>query len=126
MDKKKSIVIVSLFIFSVFIGCCTFPVLNFTKGIGLGLVSILNLGVFLGAYRSIGKAEKNSLNKESKIMILLFNLLAIVIGMGCRYLIEFGEVSNTYNFTQVNIAFHMVAAVTLSSFYCLIFKRRQC
>lgn len=32
------------------------------------------------------------------------------IGMICRYLLEFGEVSNTYNFTVVNIVVYLFAA----------------
>ena len=36
--------------------------------------------------------------------------------MGCRYLLEFGEVSNTYNFTAPNIIIH----VLLTNILCLV------
>lgn len=32
----------------------------------------------------------------------------ILVGMGCRYLLEFGEVSNTYNFTVPNMIVHVL------------------
>ena len=34
--------------------------------------------------------------------------MAILAGMGCRYLLEFGEVSNTYNFTVPNMIVHVL------------------
>ena len=34
-------------------------------------------------------------------------VLFTVIGMVCRYFLEFGEVSNTYNFTLLNIAAYL-------------------
>jgi hypothetical protein len=39
----------------------------------------------------------------------LINVTHIIAGMICRYFLEFGEVSNTYNFTLPNIAIHIVA-----------------
>ena len=35
-------------------------------------------------------------------------VLFTVIGMGCRYFLEFGEVSNTYNFTLFNIVVYLL------------------
>ena len=37
-------------------------------------------------------------------------MLFTALGMVCRYLLEFGEVSNTYNFTLVNIVVYLFAA----------------
>ena len=44
-------------------------------------------------------------------------LLAALVcgGLACRYLLEFGEVSNTYNFTLPNIALHLTAFTGISS-----------
>lgn len=41
-------------------------------------------------------------------MLMAFNSLYILAGMGCRYLLEFGEVSNTYNFTVPNMIVHVL------------------
>ena len=41
-------------------------------------------------------------------MLMAFNSLYILVGMGCRYLLEFGEVSNTYNFTVPNMIVHVL------------------
>ena len=35
-------------------------------------------------------------------MVYFATLFLTAAGMGCRYLLEFGEVSNTYNFTLFN------------------------
>ena len=45
-------------------------------------------------------------------------ILFTVIGMVCRYFLEFGEVSNTYNFTLFNIVVYMfvVPVFTLLAF----------
>ena len=46
--------------------------------------------------------------------VALLNLGMILLSMLFRYLLEFGEVSNTYNFTAPNIALHIVATLTIS------------
>ncbi len=35
-------------------------------------------------------------------------VLAVILGMVCRYFLEFGEVSNTYNFTLFNIIIYLL------------------
>ena len=47
--------------------------------------------------------------------ILPLNLLLVLLGMGVRYLLEFGEVSNSYNFTVPNMLLHIGVTVTLST-----------
>ena len=37
-------------------------------------------------------------------------VLFTALGLLCRYLMEFGEVSNTYNFTIFNIVVYLLAA----------------
>ena len=46
--------------------------------------------------------------------VALLHLGMILLSMLFRYLLEFGEVSNTYNFTAPNIALHIVATLTIS------------
>ena len=43
-----------------------------------------------------------------------------LIGFLCRYFLEYGEVSNTYNFTLPNIALHLLITgilILLSHFF---------
>ena len=47
--------------------------------------------------------------KKKTGAVLLIHAAHIIGGMLCRYFLEFGEVSNTYNFTLPNIAIHMAA-----------------
>ena len=54
--------------------------------------------------------------------ITLFNLVIVLAGMVCRYLLEYGEVSNTYNFTIPNILFHIVAALGISIISYIVSK----
>ena len=41
-------------------------------------------------------------------MVYIATFVLTSIGMVCRYLLEFGEVSNTYNFTLFNIVSYLV------------------
>ena len=47
--------------------------------------------------------------------IFFMNLMLVVAGMGARYLLEFGEVSNTYNFTVLNSTVHIFVTVVLTT-----------
>ena len=46
--------------------------------------------------------------------VLLVNMGVILLGMVLRFFLEFGEVSNTYNFTGPNIVIHIAAAFVIS------------
>ena len=60
-----------------------------------------------------------------KVYITTFLLTAI--GMGCRYLLEFGEVSNTYNFTLFNIVSYLalIPAGTAAAYCWIVRKMRR-
>ena len=65
-------------------------------------------------YYELGKYEK-LMQKDWKIgKVLLVNMGVILLGMVMRFFLEFGEVSNTYNFTVPNIAIHITAALAIS------------
>lgn len=83
----------------VLISCCFFP-LRFPARyldvmiLFLLLVAACNLGNLLACLYGRGK-----------LAAVYLRLLAFtVLGLACRYLLEYGEVSNTYNFTQGNTA----------------------
>lgn len=87
----------------VFAGCFTFPIrsepfpLDFQK---LYLL-VASYGVIALAFAGIWGPDKGR-----NVYIVTF--LLTMAGMGCRYLLEFGEVSNTYNFTLFNIISYLI------------------
>ncbi len=62
----------------------------------------------MGAFLSQAFPYKKGCLLKTAPMLMAFNSLYILVGMGCRYLLEFGEVSNTYNFTVPNMIVHVL------------------
>lgn len=108
-----------------FITCCMFPFLNLTKEtpIRMEVANWLVIVVSIMFYHSIGQAEVKLFPNSSAMFIGLFNLIATFVGMGIRFLLEFGEVSNTYNFTIPNIILHILISVVLISGTWLFYKK---
>ncbi len=90
----------------VFIGCCAFPVINLTKAFPLQ-ITLLNLFTVCISCVYLGKIMEIIFSKKITKSILIA-LSMTMIGFLCRYLLEYGEVSNTYNFTLPNIALHLL------------------
>mgnify|MGYP000850275896 CR=1 FL=1 len=101
-----------------------FPLLNLTKEtpIRLEVVNWLVIVVSIMFYHSIGQSEAKLFTNSSAMFIILFNLIAAIVGMVSQFLLEFGEVTNIYNFTIPNIILHIVVAVVLSSVTWLVFN----
>ena len=59
-------------------------------------------------YAEVGLLSGYIFDKKKIGIVLVINVAHIIAGMICRYFLEFGEVSNTYNFTLPNIAIHIV------------------
>ena len=110
MKRSSKILLCLLFLV---ISCCTFPIYNFTKDFGKSIVTT-NLILNFLCYYELGKYEK-LMQKDWKIgKVLLVNMGVILLGMVMRFFLEFGEVSNTYNFTGPNIAIHITSAFVIS------------
>lgn len=102
-QKHKRFLWPLVLFYSAFHGCFTFPFSNemfpfdFTKAIliifGYGIMGILYVGLF---------------DQEREIAVLMLTLFLTIIGLVFRYLLEFGEVSNTINFIPVNIVLFLV------------------
>ena len=90
----------------VFIGCCAFPVINLTKVFPLQ-ITLLNLFTVCISCVYLSKIMEIIFSEKVTKSILL-TLSMTMIGFLCRYLLEYGEVSNTYNFTLPNIALHLL------------------
>lgn len=111
INRHKKLWIVGMFGAIVFFSCCIFPLSKYAGG---DSIAWLNLAMFIVSFVYMGAimpyfnlfAGKLGLN-------LLCALVAIVGGLLCRYLLEFGEISNVYNFTLGNIAFFVLGALLL-------------
>ena len=118
-NMKRSSKILLWLLFLV-IACCSFPFYNFTKDFGKSIVAT-NLILNTLCYYELGKYEKGMLKGWKIGKVAMLNLGVILLGMVMRFFLEFGEVSNTYNFTGLNIAFHIAAAFIISMFSYLTF-----
>lgn len=110
--------------FFVFVGACCFPIYNLSREWSFMLTCYI---VFAGVslYSVLGASEVTMFPKCGIQHILPLNLLLVLLGMGARYLLEYGEVSNTYNFTLPNMLLHIVVTVTLSSLSWFWAKSKQ-
>ena len=113
VQKHRSISYVLGIGFLVFINCCGFPILNLNKQWPLMMTATQIYVVFAGALFS-GAILAGLFPKRKFAAVAAVDFAAIVIGLACRYLLEFGEVSNTYNFTIPNTLLHIGIFLFLS------------
>lgn len=119
---KKSLAVIGL-IFIICLECCVFPVGNFTYG-GNITIGLINLAAAIGIGKCIGEIEAMMFPKATWLMVLLVNFGVTIMGMVARYFLEYGEVSNTYNFTLKNIVIHTVMMLLLSMMFWMQTKRK--
>ena len=110
--KKKYlfIILVGLFVIT---GGAAFPIYNFGKHYADALKGII-VWLNIVCYMELGMFECKVLPNRKIHQIALFNFSIIFIGLVCRYLLEFGEISNTYNFTLPNTMFHIIVTLLIS------------
>ena len=113
VQKHRSISYVLGIGFLVFINCCGFPILNLNKQWPLMMTATQIYVVFAGALFS-GAILAGLFPKKKFVVVAAVDFAAIAIGLVCRYLLEFGEVSNTYNFTFPNTLLHIGIFLFLS------------
>ena len=105
---------VLLFGLAVFINCFGFPVYNLNKEWPFSLTAVYALSTPALAVFSGGSLAALFPQKRLSFLVLLSSALTC-IGLVCRFLLEFGEVSNTYNFTLPNIILHMTVFIGVCS-----------
>ena len=120
--KHKKIVCIVGLLFVILLECCVFPVgsITHTKWFTIG---IINLITAVGICKCVGEMEATLFPKASWGMISLFNIGFTIMGMVSRYFLEYGEVSNTYNFTPKKIVIHMIIMILLSTVFWMKSKR---
>ena len=102
-------------VFCFVLGACAFPIYNLSREWPSTLtLSIIFNGVLM--YTLLGTTEASLLPNWTGWQILLLNIGLVLLSMAGRYLLEFGEVSNTYNFTISNMLLHISVTVALSTF----------
>ena len=109
----RTMVIILTFIFFIIIGGCAFPIYNMNREWSTTL-TISILASTIATYGFLGTVETQLFPNAKIYHIIPLNLVLILLSMVCRYFLEFGEVSNTYNFTMPNIILHVAATLIIS------------
>lgn len=76
-------------------------------------------------HKSIGSLEAIIFSTWPPMLISAFNMLLVFCGLICRYISEFGEVSNTYHFTVLNVSFQVIMLALVSTVVCLLERKRN-
>lgn len=97
--RKSSWIVATIVL--IWFGFCSFP-LGIKLYTAMLVIPYTYTGIIL-----VGLVEK------SAFKVFLFAMTFTIIGMICRYLIEYGEVSNTINFTLMNIIIFLIAIPSL-------------
>ena len=112
--NHKRIAAAYIFLFFLILTCSSFPVYNLTKRYH-DTLTFTNVFISLSIYAYLGTFLSQIFPKARFRKIFLILLGMVLGGMFCRFLLEFGEVSNTYNFTPANIALHLAVTLTVSN-----------
>ena len=103
----------------VFAGCFVFPIRSKPCPLQLQREYFLTT-----VYGVIALAFAGIWGPDRERMVCVVTFILTVIGMACRYLLEFGEVSNTYNFTLFNIVSYLVIIpIGTTIFYRFMVRR---
>lgn len=120
---KKKLFNTAILLFFTLIGAAAFPIINFSKDYP-GSLSLIMLIVPIGLYYELGTYEGAWLRMEKAMRVFGLNAAILILSLVCRYLLEFGEVSNSYNFTIPNIAIHFVLTLVFSFIGWSVAKRK--
>ena len=120
MAKKWRVLLILLF---VIVSGSAFPIYNFRKYYTQVLAGIL-LYLNIVCYLELGIFDKRVLKLQKISHVILMNVGIVLAGMLYRYLLEWGEVSNAYNFTMPNILVHITTAVEISTLSYLLVRNK--
>lgn len=113
-SRHRRLGIALIFLYFAILSGCIFPAYNLTRpesnyGPWSHLFLAASIAVFWGGM------VRGMLPNSGLLPVLALNFGVPVAGMVFRFLLEFGEVSNTYNFTLPNMALHIAIAVIVST-----------
>lgn len=106
----------------VFAGCFVFPISSEPFPLDFQKVYLL-----VASYGVIALAFAGIFDSGRERLVYIVTFLLTIGGMGCRYLLEYGEVSNTYNFTLLNILIYLaiVPTGTALAYHGIVGKLRR-
>lgn len=123
--KHKKFFCVLGLVFIVCMECCVFPVGSLPLG-GDKVSVFINFVTAIAIAKCVGEIEAILFPKAMWLLILLLNFGITIMGMAVRYLLEYGEVSNTYNFTPKNMLVHIVIMMLWSmTFWMKTIKKKE-
>ena len=114
VQSHKAVAYGLIFGMVIFFNCFGFPIYNLNKEWPFSITAeylCLDAGaaIFSGALLAAQFSQKRIWQ------IVLLSAALVCGGLACRYFLEFGEASNTYNFTLPNIALHLAAFTGICS-----------
>lgn len=122
VKEHKGILTVCLIAMVILINGCYFPIINFNPAnpvhIGMAMRVMIIVSAIAG-HAYVGILEAVIFAENSGTSIGIFNVFLVLCGLVGRYLLEFGEISNVYNFTITNIVFQTVILASISTIACL-------
>lgn len=120
LNKYPSAPKAAVCIYTTFTACCLFP-LSAKASHSYFLKTYILFACYITVAYGFAFAFKADMDMHKKVYAL--SLLSTAIGLLCRYFIEFGEVSNTYNFTLNNIFSYIIIVPSAITFvYCIATK----
>lgn len=101
----------------IFAGCFVFPIRSEPFPLDFS-----GLHVLVSSYGVIALASAGIFGPDRGKKVYITTFLLTAVGMGCRYLLEFGEASNTYNFTLFNIVSYLalIPAGTATAYHWIV------
>lgn len=121
-EKHSQLPGILLMGYIIFAGCFVFPIRSEPFPLDFSGVYLL-----VSSYGVIALASGGIFGPGRGRKVYITTFLLTAIGMGCRYLLEFGEVSNTYNFTLFNIVSYLalIPAGTAAAYCWIVRKMRR-
>lgn len=118
IQKHKKVTWVFVLSYIVFNGCFLYPFSNelFPFDYNKGLTIVIGYG-FVGLCFALLS------DKIKLVRVFTLTFLFTILGMICRYFLEYGEVSNTRNFIPVSIIlFIIIIPIICTTIYWVIYK----
>lgn len=121
-EKHSQLPGILLMGYIIFAGCFVFPIRSEPFPLDFSGVYLL-----VSSYGVIALASAGIFGPGRGRKVYITTFLLTAIGMSCRYLLEFGEVSNTYNFTLFNIVSYLalIPAGTAAAYCWIVRKMRR-
>lgn len=112
--KYKKVAWIIFSVYMVFNSCFVFP------------LKYENLSMIIISYGIIAAFFMILLNENKNLKVFILSLIFSILGLICRYFLEFGELSNIKNFTSTNIGlFVVIVPIFCMTTYWSICKIQQ-